>query len=146
VDLVEDEPVAEQRLGLRELRREARERERLLLVQRRVYPPAGGVAVAPLAADRDRVARHVALAEPSREELLRAPIAARDVDVTDTRCARDVEQLGGARVERLGRPRRRQVVRASEVDVARPADGREPEAEARDGDPRRAERPRRDHG
>ena len=82
------------------------------------------------------VARHAALGEPAREELLGAAVAPRDVDVADAGGAGGVEQLGGARVERVGRALRRQVVRAAERDVAGPPDGGEAEAEARDREAR----------
>src|SRR5262249_43417764 len=64
VDLVEREAVAEERARLPELRGEARERELLLLVHGGVDAPGGGVAVPPLAPDRDAVARNAPLGEP----------------------------------------------------------------------------------
>src|SRR5439155_10427512 len=141
VDLVEVEVRAEERARLGELRREARERELLLLVHGRVHAPARGVAVAPLAPDGERARLHGALAEPARQELLGAPVAARHVEVADAGGARGVEDLRGARVERLGGALAGQVVRATEVDVAGTADRRQAEAEPGHGKPALPELP-----
>ena len=127
VDLVECEPTAEECAALGELRREARDRELLLLVDGRVDPPARGVAIAPLAADREV---HRSPGEPARQKLLRPPVASRDVDIPDIRRAGGVQQLGAALVERLRRPRPGQVVDAPQVDVAGTPDGGEAEPEA----------------
>src|SRR2546428_11893993 len=126
---------AEERACLGELLREARERELLLLVHGRVDAPVRGVAVAPLAPDGDRPGPDGALAEPARQELLRAPVAARHVEVADAGGARGIEELGRARIERRGGALGRQVVAAAQVGVARAADGRQTEAEPGDGKP-----------
>ena len=133
--------VAQERAALGELRREARERQFLLLVYRSIDRPARRVPVAPLAADRQGVRCHTTVGEPARQELLGAAVAAGDVDVADAGRVRRVEQLCGASEQRVGRPCRGQVPGAAEVDVRRPPDGSEPEAEARDAEARSSERP-----
>jgi hypothetical protein len=131
---VEVEAVAEKAATLRELGREARERQLFLLVDGRVDAPAGRVSVAPLAADRERIRRHCTLSKPSREELLGAPVAARDVDVADAGGAGGVQHVGDARVHRVRRPLR-QVVRAAERDVAGSRDRGEADADPRHRQP-----------
>src|SRR5262249_41301025 len=130
----------EQHLRLSELRPEAPDRQLLLLVDRRVDRPACSVAVAPLAPDRDGVARHPALGEPATEVLLGTAVAARGVHVADSGGTRGVEHLGAARVERFGRALEVEVTPPAQRDVSGPADGGQPEAEPRDDEPGASER------
>src|SRR5262249_6104368 len=118
VYLVQVEAVAEQAAGLFELLREARMRELLRLVHGRVHPPASRVAVAPLAPDRERLARHASLGEPAGEELLGPPVAPRDVDVADAGGTRGVEEVGRACVQRVRRALSREDPCAAARDVS----------------------------
>src|SRR5262249_23321681 len=102
-NLIEVESRAEQRPRLCPLPRGAIQGGLLLLVHRRIHAPAGRVAVAPLAPDGERVGGDGAFAEPARQELLGAPVAARHVEVADASRGRRVEELRGAPVERLRR-------------------------------------------
>lgn len=121
VDLVEIEPVAEQRLGLGALPLERGEAVVLDLVRLGVDAPVGGVGVAPLAADDDITCLGTS-GQPGAEELLGAAVGAGGVEVADALGVGGVEQFMGALAQGVDAPVLGQVPVAVEIDVAGPAD------------------------
>ena len=93
MDLVERQPVAEDRPGLRELAPERGQRVILDLVDRGVETPGADIRVAPFRTDRrDDGIRRTGV-EPGTEELLGEAVGSGDVDITDAGRDRHVEQL-----------------------------------------------------
>ncbi|GAA3307869.1 hypothetical protein GCM10020295_68050 [Streptomyces cinereospinus] len=128
VDLVQVEPVAEQPGALGALPFEGGEAVVLDLVPLGVGGPAGGVGVAPLAADDDVVDLGVRV-QPVGEELLGAAVGAGDVDVAHALGVGGVEEVVGAGAQRLDAAVLSEVAVPAEGDVAGAADGGEAESE-----------------
>ena len=127
MDLVQRQPVAEQRPRLLELPAQGAGVVVLDLGRVGGHLPARGVDVSPL-----RAHHHVGgatLVEPRPEELLGSAVGARRVQVPHPGRVRGIEDVKGAGAQRRDRSVLPQVLAVAEVEVAGPAERGEAEAD-----------------
>jgi hypothetical protein len=129
VDGVEVEPVAEPPARLAVLPPQRLHVVVLDLGRVGVDVPVGRVYVAPLGGD-DR-AGGLPRPQPVAEELLRAAVGARGVEVADAALPRRVEHLVGARAQGGHRAILAEVLGVAEVQITGAAERREAESERR---------------
>src|SRR5918992_3752379 len=138
MDLVEREPIAQQRAGLRVLAPQRGDGEILDLVLLRVDAPAGGVRVAPFRTDGD--VSGPTTVEPRREELLRPSVRAGRVEIADPGLVGRVQHRVRIPLHRIDAGVPAEVVAVPEVDVPGPPERGEPEPKRGDGQAGAAER------